>query len=290
MHELGISSIHPDAPAMFSAAAIMRAPIDVDAAADRFASLWGETIVPRWEVVDEDAGDAGRVLHFEVDGVHVLLTPVNHGLTLEKGQLPLHRFHVAASFFAPETSDAEANPDDEPSASASAPSAASCERDPAHGPAEEMEELRRRHRMVSAHVVFTEVMDALMREPAAIGVYRDELGVLMPPSMVTKLAELLTTGQAPLPLWVNVRVHKHDLTFGRTLGLTNFGHLDLQVRDSTRSEEEVYNLLMNVANYIVTGETYLLPSQTLGYTDGGQIVISQEVSQADGATVIRLDF
>lgn len=271
MHELGISSIHPDAPAMFSAAAIMRAPIDLDAAVARLSSLWGESIEPEWEVVDERAGDAGRVLHFELGSVHVLLTPVNHGLSLEKGQLPLHRFHVAASFFAPDEGATGAGGGDDAAA-------------------RPVVELRRRHRMVAAHTAFTQVMDALMREPAAIGVYRDELGVLMPPSMATKLAELLTTGQAPLPLWINVRVHRHDLTFGRTLGLTNFGHLDLQVRESTRSEEEVYNLLMNVANYVVTGDTFLLPGQSLGYTDGEQIAISQELSQADGATVIRLDF
>lgn len=46
--------------------------------------------------------------------------------------------------------------------------------------------------MVKAHTVFTQVMDAVMRETAAIGVYRDELGVLMPPAMVIGLAELLT--------------------------------------------------------------------------------------------------
>ncbi|WP_406712240.1 DUF4261 domain-containing protein [Trueperella pyogenes] len=264
MHELGISSIHPDAPAMFSAAAIMRAPIDLDAAVSLFASLWGESVEPNWEVVDERAGDAGRVLHVEVDGVHVLLTPVPHGLVLKKGQLPLHNFHVAASFYAPD--------------------------DPAPADIPLGRELRRRHMMVKAHTVFTQVMDAVMREPAAIGVYRDELGVLMPPAMVVSLAELLTKGQAPLPLWINARVHRHDLTFGRTLGLTNFGHLDVQVRESTRSEEEVYNLLMNVANYVVTGETYLLPSQTLGYAEGQEIAISQEVSESDGATVIRLDF
>ncbi|MDP9831332.1 DUF4261 domain-containing protein [Trueperella abortisuis] len=275
MHELGITSIHPTAPAMFSAAAIMRAPVDLEAATERFAALWGETITPAWEVVDEQAGDAGRVLHFELDGVHVLLTPVPHGLVLERGQLPLHRFHVAASFFVP---------DDAPGEPGGAPVA---EPDPE---AALERELRRRHKMVKAHVVFTEVMDGLMREPAAIGVYRDELGVLMPPSMVTSLAEMLTKGQAPLPLWINTRVHSHDLTFGRTLGLTDFGHLDVQVRESTRSEEDVYNLLMNVANYVVTGDTFLLPSQTLGYSDGEQIAISQEVSQADGATVIRLDF
>lgn len=72
--------------------------------------------------------------------------------------------------------------------------------------------------------------------------------------------------------------------------LTNFGHLDVQVRESTRSEEEVYNLLMNVANYVVTGETYLLPSQTLGYAEGQEDRYFAGSLESDGATVIRLDF
>lgn len=270
MQELGISSIHPEAPAIFSAAAIMRAPIDLEEAVGRLAPLWGEAIEPAWEQADESDPNT-RILHFEIDGVRVLLTPINHGLRLDKGQLPLHRFHVAASFYAPEDKAGEGA---------------------LAGESEDttLHELRRRHRMVSAHIIYTEVMDVLMREPAAIGVYRDELGVLMPPKMVTELAGLLRDGQAPLPLWINVRVHKHDLTNGRTLGLPNFGHLDLQIRESTRSDEDVYNLLMNVSNYIVTGDTFLLPSQTLGYADGQALAISQEVSQADGATVIRLDF
>ncbi|VEI13290.1 DUF4261 domain-containing protein [Trueperella bialowiezensis] len=270
MQELGISAIHPEAPAMFSAAAIMRAPVNLDETIGQLAALWGETIDPVWEQADS-ADPNSRILHFEIDGVHVLLTPVNHGLTLEKGQLPLHRFHVAASFFAPEDQADEGRIAGE---SANNP----------------VRELRRRHRMVSAHVVYTEVMDALMREPAAIGVYRDELGVLMPPTMVTQLSDMLRHGQAPLPLWINVRVHKHDLTNGRTLGLPTFGHLDLQIRESTRSDEDVYNLLMNVANYIVTGDTFLLPGQSLGYADGEALAMSQEISSADGATVIRLDY
>ncbi len=255
---------------MFSAAAIMRAPIDLEQAISRMSSLWGETIDPQWEQANPEDPNT-RILHFDIDGVHVLLTPVNHGLTLDNGQLPLHRFHVAASFYAPEDQADEGELASESSATA-------------------LPELRRRHRMVSAHIIYTEVMDVLMREPAAMGVYRDELGVLMPPTMVTELSDLLRKGQAPLPLWINVRVHKHDLVNGRTLGLPNFGHLDLQVRESTRSDEDVYNLLMNVSNYIATGDTFLLPGQTLGMREGEALAISQEVSQADGATVIRLDF
>lgn len=245
---------------------------------ERFAKLWGETIAPQWQrpPAGQESEGAG-ILHFTVDGVHVLLTAVGQALIPEKGQLPQHGCHVMATFFAPEAGEAGA---------AAAPALAD-QGDPA-GPATR-DELMRRHRMVAAHVVYTEVMDSLMREPEAVGVFREELGVVFPPQMFASLAEFLTKGQAPLPLWINVRVSSSGLAEGRTLGLPFFGHLDLQVRESARSTDEVYDLLMNVANYIVTGDAYLLPGQTLGYSADQNLAISQEISPADGAAVIRLD-
>lgn len=144
--------------------------------------------------------------------------------------------------------------------------------------------------MVSAHIVMTEVMDALVREQAAIGVFRNELGVVQPPDMVTELANSLTEGQAPLPLWVAVRIFHPDLVHGRTLGLPLFGHLDLEVIDSTHSEEDVFAMLANISDYIISSDSFLMPGQTIGYREGEELQISQAVSDADGQPVIRIQF
>ena len=161
--------------------------------------------------------------------------------------------------------------------------------DPAEG-ADAPEAVRRRKRALASHIVFTELADALMRESAAIGILRPELGVVQPPEMVIELADLLSKGQAPLPLWVNIRTYRPDLTYGRTLGLPLFGHLDLEVVESTQSEEDVYAMLANVADYLIGSDAHLMPGHSVGYRDGEELPVTQAVSPADDTPVLRIGF
>ena len=75
-----------------------------------------------------------------------------------------------------------------------------------------------------------------------------------------------------------------------TLGLPLFGHLDLEVIDSTHSEEDVFAMLANISDYIISSDSFLLPGQTIGYREGEDLQISQAVSDADGQPVIRIQF
>lgn len=151
-------------------------------------------------------------------------------------------------------------------------------------------EIALRRRAVTAHVVLAEVADALMREKSAVGLFRPELGVVQPPQMVVEFADLLSKGQAPIPLWVGIRVSKPDLVHGRTLGLPLFGHLDLEVVGSLHSEEEVYAMLSNVVDYLLSADAFLLPGQSVGYRDGKDLAVSQAVSPADRAAVLHIGF
>lgn len=277
MKQLGISAIHPTAPDIISAAALYRAPIDLEAAVERIGALWREKADAEWVTVEANPanpdGPTGKILTFRLQGVQVMLTPVNSELQLPQGQLPGHNFHVAMSFYAPLAGQSDG--------------VLAGER-PLEG--DNADELSRRHRMVSAHIVYTMTADALLREEAAIGTYRHELGVVHPPEMVEALAQALTQGQAPLPLWVNIRLGGGDTQRGRTLGLPAFGHLDLEINESAHSVEEIHNLLASIANYVIMGDAYLLPGQTLGLSESQSLELSQDVSLADGSTVIRIDY
>jgi len=285
--QLPPSAIHPLAPEFISAAALYSAPIDVDSAVARLPQLWNVDITPQWEEIPaSDTSPGGRLLHFEVDGVTTMLSVIPRPLEVERGRLPEHSFYLAMTLYAPlaeERADSSRNATD--------PGQPPALRQPEGSTttAQDMG-LRRRARMVAAHTMLTQLSDALMREPAAVGVYRTELGVVHPPEMITSLAELLTQGRAPLPLWIGVRTFHPDLTHGRTLGLPMFGHLDLEIMDSTRSEEEVYELLANVADYIVAGDGYLLPGQTVGFRDGEELALTQATSPADQMPVVRIAF
>lgn len=269
--QLPLSSIHPLAPEVISATALYKAPIDVESACGRLRHLWNLEIAPVWEEIPAGAfgegSAAGRILRFSVQDVLVMLTPIGTAMQIEQGQLPDHAFHVAVTCYAPLGRDESG----------------------AGEPVQDLE-LELRRRMISAHTVLTQLMDALMREDAAVGVYRGELGVVHPPQMVTELADLLSKGQAPLPLWIAIRVYSPDLTHGRTLGLPLFGHLDLDVMDSSHAGEDVFNVLANVADYIVSSDAFLLPGQTIGYRDGEELAITQEVSPADNLPILRIHY
>lgn len=298
MTEFPVSMIHPDAPEIFSATALFTAPIDLEGAAACVGTLWNESIAFAWE-------RGGSILRFALRDVVVLLSPVSGEAVPERGRLPAHGFHVALTCFAPmedvggfgaEANGFEREGGDSDGDVGDRAAEAGSSRMPGFTGEEisELEGLPReialRRRAVTAHVVLAEVADALMREKSAVGLFRPELGVVQPPQMVVELADLLSKGQAPIPLWVGIRVSKPDLVYGRTLGLPLFGHLDLEVVGSLHSEEEVYAMLSNVVDYLLSADAFLLPGQSVGYRDGKDLAVSQAVSPADRAAVLHIGF
>ena len=312
MTEFPVSMIHPDAPEMLSATALFTAPIDLEAAAARVGTLWNESIASEWE-------EGGSILRFALRDVVVLLSPVPGEAVPERGRLPAHGFHVALTCFAPmqDVGGFGAGAGGfGPGADGLGAGADGLRRENGGSGGEfgdraveaggsgipgftgeeiaELEGLPReiglRRRALTAHVVLTEVADALMREESAVGLFRPELGVVQPPRMTVELADLLSKGQAPIPLWVGIRVSKPDLVYGRTLGLPLFGHLDLEVVGSLHSEEEVYAMLSNVVDYLLSADAFLLPGQSIGYRDGKDLAVSQAVSPADRAAVLHIGF
>lgn len=312
MTEFPVSMIHPDAPEILSATALFTAPIDLEAAAARVGTLWNESVAFEWE-------EGGSILRFALRDVVVLLSPVPGEAVPERGRLPAHSFHVALTCFAPMEDiggfgagaggfeagaggfGAEAGGfGREAGGSGGEVGDRAADAGGSGIPGftgEEIAELKGlprevglRRRALTAHVVLAEVADALMREESAVGLFRPELGVVQPPRMVVELADLLSKGQAPIPLWVGIRVSKPDLVYGRTLGLPLFGHLDLEVVGSLHSEEEVYAMLSNVVDYLLSADAFLLPGQSVGYRDGKDLAISQAVSPADRAAVLHIGF
>ncbi len=296
--EVPAAAIHGLAPEFLSMTALFTAPIDIEAAVARLDMLWQLPVEGGWDEVtaEQSGGASGSLYHFETPGgVTVMLTPVSGTLELEQGQLPEHDFHVMVSAFAPIV-----DPRTGERMIMGELDAADLARDSAGNDGGDAgtryvvdpklpEEIQRRRRAIDAHTALAQVMDALMREDAAIGVYRWELGTVQPPRMIVELADMLGRGQVPLPLWIGIRTYRPQLTNARTLGLRLFGHLDLEVMDCLHGEEEVYSMLANLADYLVTSDQFLMPGSTIGYR-GDELTITQATSPADNEPVLRIGY
>ncbi|MBR6459830.1 MAG: DUF4261 domain-containing protein [Actinomycetaceae bacterium] len=301
--QFSASAIHGIAPEFLSCVALFNAPINTEVAVERLELLWDMPVRAQWAEVDAEAsgGASGSLYHFETDNaVTVMLTPVSGELKDVEGQLPDHRFHVMLTCFAPisdpHTGEVLRRKDStffDPITGLALDIEGGDVEESAEGDfvvdTELAPEIQRRRRSVDAHTVMTQMMDMLMREEAAVGIYRPELGVVQPPNMVVELADLLSQGQAPVPLWVGVRTFKPQLTNARTLGLPLFGHLDLDVMDSIHSEDDVYAMLSNLADYIITSDQFLMPGQTISYL-GEKLTLTQTTSPADDAPILRISY
>lgn len=300
MKQLGASAIHPPAPEFLSAAVLANGALDLDAAIARLNSRWRVGAVPQW--ADMPASDtptappAGQLLHFAVQGVTVMLSSVAEPLTPEKGKLPAHTHYVAITLYS-KVSAAD-TVSDAAGAGAGAGSAAAGTDTPELPDERAAREAReadapaiaRRRAALTAHILLTQLADVLLAQSAAIGLYRAELGVVQPPAMLAELAPLLRQGQVPLPLWVNIRLQPEDsgLMVGRTLGMPLFGHLDLEILDSPHPADEVYAELAATASYLITGDSYLIPGQTVGRQADEQFAVTEELSELDHTPVIRI--
>ena len=300
MQQLGVSAIHPQAPEFFSAAGLFHRPVDLQHAIDTLNSIWGVGARPEWARINEEAVNraaatpderipTGSLMHFELNNIRVMLSHVDSPLVPSKGKLPDHSHYVAITIYAPASEHSRPSSSDEsPSGTRADESSAHCADESASPSRPERPEVERRRHAVLAHIILTQLGDALMREPGALGMYRAELGVVQPPAMFEQLAPLLTQGQIPLPLWINIRLQTPDLTVGRTLGMPLFGHLDLEIVQSAHTSESVYAQLANTATYIIGGDHYLLPGQSVSSLEGEQVAITQAVSSLDASPVIQL--
>ncbi|MBP3223136.1 MAG: DUF4261 domain-containing protein [Actinomycetaceae bacterium] len=283
-HEVSLSAIHGMAPEFLSTVALFTAPINIEEAVARLEILWSLPVQASLSDVDPSMGrgNSGNIYHFSYQGMTMMLTPVSSPLEVENdGTLPPHEFHVMITCFAPVRDASTGHINTYTNSQGETVPVV---------PQGIIEESARRRMAVQAHTLMVQMLDSLMREESAVGVFRRELGVVHSAQMIVELADSLSKGEAPLLLWVRVVTARPDLVSGRTFGLPLFGHLDVEITESTRTEDDVYALLSNIANYVISSDFFLLPGQTIGYRDGEKLALTQNTSPVDGNNVIRIDF
>ncbi len=295
MTQLPVSAIHPAAQDHLAFTAVFSAPIDVAAVIDRLADKSGAPVAfgisspnPDGTMREIDPGRAENangplIFHYVCDGITVLITPVPLPLQGDM-HLPEHSFHLQITMLTSGSHERRAAGARRFAAGAGGPA------DPngtASVPATNEEALEWRAEMRELFGVYTSLVRALMAEDAALAVVRQEIGIAFPAHVITGF-ELASP--VPYLLWIYVPVVHGDLRYGRTRGLPLFGHLDVQISGSAKSAEQVYDLLVNTAGYVIENGGTLMPGQTLEAPGVGAVVISQAKDPETGEDLLELKF
>ncbi len=135
--------------------------------------------------------------------------------------------------------------------------------------------------------LLTKVIASILRtSETAIGFYYGEVELLVPKEVYLELADFLLEEDLAVPLWVSVNTFSDQgKRSAYTYGLKEFGKPEIEVVCS-EEEDELYFLLLDVADYVIRQNVTLKNGETLGFTENQRIKITESKAvYLDGKTL-----
>lgn len=137
--------------------------------------------------------------------------------------------------------------------------------------------------------LYVKLVSTLLKAPNALGVYTN--GTVWLPDYFIKVSEDLKEGHLPLLDLVFVGLVKYEKGIcGWTNGLRAFGKDELEIRDSQQTPQEVHEMLLNTAGYIIEGDVTLRDGETLGYTAEQKLHITRSEGVNVEGMSLKIEF
>ena len=144
----------------------------------------------------------------------------------------------------------------------------------------------------AAAIKLTKVAAALVASSPAVGVFWGGSGTVHAPGPFHQTASALAPDRLPIEIWVGFGlIPEGDETHSVfTSGLEDFGLQEIEIHNSQRDPQFLYERLFDVVHYVLRKDVILHDGETIGITDTERITIQQTQSVCDGVTsVLQLD-
>lgn len=137
------------------------------------------------------------------------------------------------------------------------------------------------------YTVFTKVVESVLAEANAIGVYQGNQTLLVSKENYIDMANALSEDAIPFLLWVFVGLRGSDEGNSLyTYGMNGFGKLEMEIVDSKLNMEDLFDFLINVGCYVINSDVTFHAGETLGYTESKDASIEISTGQfLEGETI-----
>ncbi|WP_207534866.1 DUF4261 domain-containing protein [Desertivirga arenae] len=140
-------------------------------------------------------------------------------------------------------------------------------------------------------VTLTKVIASILTTSNAVGVYKGAHSLLISNADYQAAAESLKDDTFPVSLWIYLGVRKSgDKTSLYTYGLKEFGKMEMEIIDSPRDIEYLYEFLLNICHYVLTADVTLKDGETLGPSAEEKIEISLSEGKFVEGQSLKLGF
>ncbi|MDE6314829.1 MAG: DUF4261 domain-containing protein [Lachnospiraceae bacterium] len=138
---------------------------------------------------------------------------------------------------------------------------------------------------IEAAYYFTHIVDICMHQENVSAIYTT--GTVLEPSYWHKGTEMLRKGEMPISLWVYVGIIRNEKgNSGYTYGMKEFGYEDMEVIDSSKKLEDIYDFLYNVCIYVLKSDMRFRDGETVSFNSDNMLKITKSQGvYVDGDTL-----
>ena len=146
--------------------------------------------------------------------------------------------------------------------------------------------------VLSRHTLLTKVVAAVTTATQAAGVYWGSGTVVHSPERVLEEAGYMGADYLPLDLWIDFRVQRlaDNGTRAFTTGLAALGQMEIEVPQTHRQPDGVWDLLHLLASYVLTSGEIIADGDIFGRSESERILVTHAPSMWDRpGPVMRLE-
>ena len=122
--------------------------------------------------------------------------------------------------------------------------------------------------------LYTKAITTLCRLENTLGVYANE--VVHEPKMFVAMSEIMKDGSLPIfnLVWFGLG-RSEDGVSAYTCGLNCFGKDEIEIINSSKQPSELRDMLINIADYVISQDVYLHDGETIGLTADQRLKITK---------------
>ncbi|NDW17886.1 DUF4261 domain-containing protein [Dysgonomonas sp. 216] len=123
--------------------------------------------------------------------------------------------------------------------------------------------------------ILSKMLVSILSTSNCVGIYQGNETLLLSKEYYLNCVEDLQSGSIPVPLWVyiGVRVNDENKVSIYTYGLTNFYQNEMEIIESDKDAQELYNFILNITSYVIENDVTLKDGETIGYSADHKIAI-----------------
>ncbi|MEE1304741.1 MAG: DUF4261 domain-containing protein [Agathobacter sp.] len=122
--------------------------------------------------------------------------------------------------------------------------------------------------------LYTKAITTLCRQENTLGVYANE--VVQEAKMFAAMSEIMEDGSLPIfnLVWFGLSRSEEGVS-AYTCGLKCFGKDEIEIVNSDKQPSEIRDMLINIADYVISEDVYLHDGETIGLTADQRLKITK---------------